>query len=73
MLSGIFFGKFPCKQLEPINQIKSIEPRDDGIEIVVPENANDPQIALPLKEALDFEGKLPFPMWAVAPGASWQS
>ena len=65
---GNILREIPLKQLEPINQIKSINPREDGVEIVVSENANDPQIALPLKEALDFEGKLPFPLgqWLLA-------
>ena len=65
---GNILREIPLKQLEPMNQIKSIDPREDGIEIVVSENANDPQIALPLKEALDFEGKLPFPLgqWLLA-------
>ncbi len=65
---GNLLREIPLQQLEPINQIKSINTRDDGVEIVVSENANDPQIALPLKEALNFEGKLPFPMgqWLLA-------
>jgi hypothetical protein len=58
----------PLHQLVPLHQIKSINTRADSIEIVVSENANDPQIALPMKEALNFEGKLPFPMrqWLLA-------
>ena len=65
---GNLLREIPLGQLEPINQIKSINTRDDGIEIVVTENANDPQIALPLKEALNFEGKLPFPVGQWFPG-----
>ena len=65
---GNILREISLKQLEPINQIKSIDPREDGIEIVVAENANDPQIVLSMKEALDFEGKLPFPLgqWLLA-------
>jgi hypothetical protein len=65
---GNLLREIPLGQLEPINQIKSINARNDGIEIVVTENANDPQITIPLKGALDFEGKLPFPIgqWLLA-------
>jgi hypothetical protein len=65
---GNLLREIPLGQLEPLNQIKSINTRNEGIEIVVTENANDPQIALPLKEALNFEGKLPFPIgqWLLA-------
>ena len=60
---GNLLREIPLQQLAPINQIKSISAKDDGIEVVIPENANDPQMAIPLIEALDYEGKLPFPMW----------
>lgn len=65
---GNLLRDIPLHQLVPLNQIMSINTRADGIEIVVSENANDPQIALPMKEALNFEGKLPFPMrqWLMA-------
>lgn len=65
---GNLLRDIPLKQLEPINQIKSINARDDGMEIVVSENASDPQIILPLKEALNYEDKLPFParQWLLA-------
>ena len=59
---GNLLREIPLRQLEPMNQIKLINTRYYGIEIVTSENANDPQIALPLKEPLNFEGKLPFPM-----------
>ena len=65
---GNLLRVIPLDQLVPLHQIKSINSRSDGIEIVVSENANDPQIALPMKEALNFEDKLPFPMrqWLLA-------
>jgi hypothetical protein len=66
------FGKplqeIPLRQLIPTNQIKSINTTGDGVEIVISDKANDPQITIPLKEALNFEGKLPFPIlqWLLA-------
>lgn len=65
---GNLLREIPLGPLEAIHQIKSINARNDQVEIVVTENANDPQIGLPLKEALNFEGKLPFPVgqWLLA-------
>lgn len=59
---GNLLRVIPIGQLEPIHQIESINARDDGVEIIISANANDPQIAIPLNGPLDFEGKLPFPM-----------
>ncbi len=66
--SGDLLRVIPIGQLKPINQIESINARGDGVEIIISADANDPQIALPLNEALNYEGKLPFPMrqWFMA-------
>ncbi|MBM4313839.1 MAG: hypothetical protein FJ122_07945, partial [Deltaproteobacteria bacterium] len=65
---GNLIREITLGQLEPSNQIRSIHAWNNGIEIVVEENANDPQMALPLKEPLNFEGRLPFPIgqWSLA-------
>jgi hypothetical protein len=58
---GNLLREIPLRQLKPLDQIRTINYKDDGVEIVVPEGANDPKIAIPLKDALNFENKLPFP------------
>lgn len=60
---GTLLHEIPLREMEPANQIKAINYNNDGAEITIPEGANDPQIVLPLKEPLDFENKLPFPIW----------
>jgi len=65
---GRVLREIPLTELVPIHQIKSINAAEKGIEIVIAEKADDPQIAAPLKEPLNFEGKLPFPLgqWLLA-------
>ena len=60
---GKVFQRLDWRQLKPGNQIQSLIFLAKEAEITVPEKANDPQLAVPLKEPLDFVGKLPFPLW----------
>lgn len=59
---GNLLRDIPLRQLKLIAPFRTIYYEDDGMEIVFPEDAEDPQIAIPLKGALNFEDKLPFPM-----------
>lgn len=65
---GNLLRDIPLRQLKLIAPFRTIYYEDDGMEIVFPEDAKDPQIAIPLKSALNFEDKLPFPMvrWLLA-------
>ena len=58
---GNLLREIPLQQLEPMNQIKSISTNNGSVEIVVSEEANDPQISISLQEPLDYEDTLPFP------------
>ena len=63
----------PLREMTTGNQIKEINYKNDGAEIIVPDGANDPQIIIHLKEPLNFEDKLPFPLrqwlWSLIPEA----
>lgn len=65
---GNLLREISLRQLKLTAPFRTIYYEDDGLEIVFPEDAKDPQIAIPLKEALNFEDKLPFPMvrWLLA-------
>ena len=62
---GKVLQRLDWRQLKPGNQIQSLIILAKEAEITVPENANDPQLALPLKEPLNFVGALPFPLWGM--------
>jgi hypothetical protein len=65
---GKLLHEIPLRQLKPLDPIRTIYHEDDSIEIVFPEDSNDPKIAIPLKEVLNYEDKLSFPMvrWLLA-------
>lgn len=64
---GNLLREISLRQLKPIDPYRTIY-EDDGLEIVFPEDNKDPKIAIPLKEALNFEDTLPFPLlrWLLA-------
>ena len=64
---GKVLQRLDWRQLQPVNQIQSLIFQDRAAEITVPENANDPQLNMPLKGPLNFMGLLPFPLWRGLP------
>jgi hypothetical protein len=60
------FGKvireIDLSRVEPRNQIESIHPAHNGLDVSVSKDANDPQLTIDLDGSLNFEGKLPFPL-----------
>ncbi len=59
---GNLLREIPLRKLRLIDPYRIIYYEDDGLEIAFPENNIDPKIAIPLKDALNFEDKLPFPV-----------
>lgn len=57
---GSLLRAIPLEHLAPINQIRTIN-YGKVVEIDIPEDANDPQVSIPLKDPLLFEKALPFP------------
>lgn len=67
-LFGEVIRKMEGREITPRNQIRSIHAYDDGLEATAAEEANDPQLSLPLASPLNLEGALPFPLgrWLLA-------
>jgi hypothetical protein len=65
---GKLLREIPLRQLRLVAPYRTTYFEDDGVEIVFPEDNKDPRVALSLKEPLNFEDKLPFPMvrWLLA-------
>jgi hypothetical protein len=60
---GNLLSEIALRQLRLIDPCKIIYYEDNGLEIVFPKTNLNPSVAMPLKDVLNFEDKLPFPIF----------